>query len=88
MVDLLEVGVILIVVTGGVEDIPNRTAIVTEGTEVLSAIPGVARARTFPMRLIYALELRHPKNLEHTFKVLWKILPSWRRKPGFSLHRS
>lgn len=67
----MEVGVSIIVVSNGVEDISNRTATVTDGTEVLVGISDVAHGRTSIMGLI--LKLRYPEILKYTFEVFKKM---------------
>nr|XP_033935617.1 uncharacterized protein LOC117443914 isoform X2 [Pseudochaenichthys georgianus] len=53
---------------------PKDVKVLIEGTEVLSGLPSVATAFAMLFGLIYALNLKYPKELQSTFEVVQKVL--------------
>ncbi|KAI9525183.1 hypothetical protein NQZ68_009391 [Dissostichus eleginoides] len=53
---------------------PKDVKVLIEGTEVLNGLPSVATAFAMLFGLIYALNLRYPKELQSTFEVVQKVL--------------
>ncbi|KAI9538780.1 hypothetical protein NQZ68_012433 [Dissostichus eleginoides] len=52
----------------------DGTEVLIDGTEVLNGLPSVATAFAMLFALIYALNLRYPKELQSTFEVVQKVL--------------
>lgn len=74
--DQLQLQTMAIFVTGREDAFhpPKDIKIIIDGTQVLNGVPSVATAVAMFFGLTYALNLKYPKNLLHTFEFIQKVL--------------
>lgn len=74
--DILQLETMEIFVTGREDTFhpPKDIKIVIDGTQVLNEVPSVATAVAMFFGLMYALNLKYPKNLQYILEFFQKVL--------------